>query len=86
MILTGQYEVYGRKPFLLSFSPPQIPHQRPEICVCMCVSVCEPWHKKLLGLYTMYVMSEGLKLSFPSVCKLIVQVISKEQDEQRKGN
>jgi hypothetical protein len=50
------------------------------------VCVCKSWHKKLLGLYAMYVMSEGLKLSFPSVCTLTVQVISKEQDEQRKGN
>jgi len=40
----------------------------------------------LLSLYTMYVMSVGVKLSFPSVCKLTVQVASKEQDEQRNGH
>jgi len=44
MVLTEEYEINGQKPFPLSFSPPQIPHQRPEICacvyVCLCVCVC----------------------------------------------
>jgi hypothetical protein len=57
-----------------------------SVCVSECVYVCESWHKKMFGLYTRYVMSEGLTLSFPSICKSTVQVISKEQDEQRKGN